>query len=143
MLENLNSRKQGQLFVSPLSFIYLYYVFFLIHLVFKIGCIGIGMILLMKWGGYDLIVKCMMRDEIPRLTKKSYYNSIHIWLGIISISSHFLHFSACLDSTSLVNFDLFCVLFVEPTSLFFFFFDLSQFMFKASPTGQLYSSTSW
>ena len=98
MLENLNSRKQGLIFVSPLSFIYLYYVFFLMHLVFKIGCIGIGigigMILLMKWGGYDLIVKCMMRDEIPRLTKKSYYNSIHIWLGIISISSHFLHFRA-------------------------------------------------
>ena len=62
MLENLNSRKQGLIFVSPLSFIYLYYVFFIfMHLVFKIGCIDIGMILLMKWGGYDLIVKCMMK----------------------------------------------------------------------------------
>ena len=63
MLENLNSRKQGLIFVSPLSFIYLYFFMHLVFfLVFKIGCIsiGIGMILLMKWGGYDLIVKCMM-----------------------------------------------------------------------------------
>ena len=115
------------------------------------------------------------------LTKKRYYNGIYIQLGIISLSSHFLHFSLRLDSTSLTSFGFFggvilkysrsteyciffshildrvhreykkreyhffilwkylrifsfCVLFVEPaTSLFvFLFFDLSQFMFRAS-----------
>ena len=43
MLENLNSRKQGLIFVSPLSFIYLYFFMHLVFfLVFKIGCISIG-----------------------------------------------------------------------------------------------------
>ena len=40
------------------------------HLVFKIGCIDIGMILLMKWGGYDLIVKCMMKGWDSKVNEK-------------------------------------------------------------------------